>query len=225
MSKKSKDNEPQDSESEEEYSVEKILDKRIKDGKVEYFLKWKGYSHEDNTWEPEDNLDCPDLISAFEEARKKKEERKGGPSSRKRKASVSSEDTDKDKTEKPVKEEKKKENDKSKKVKKDDKDKKEKEKDKDKDTESKKDKDSDSKKSDKKKDEKKLEGFERNLEPERIIGASDTSGQLMFLMKWRGTDDADLVPASEANKKCPQIVIKFYEERLTWHTPNSDDKD
>lgn len=61
-------------------------------------------------------------------------------------------------------------------------------------------------------------GFDLGMKPQKILGASDTSGELMFLMQWEKNDRAQLVRAKEANVKCPQLVISFYEERLTWHS-------
>lgn len=38
------------------FQVEKVLKKRIVDGKVQYYLKWEGYTKKHNSWEPEENL-------------------------------------------------------------------------------------------------------------------------------------------------------------------------
>lgn len=176
-SKSKKSDDAEDSESEELYVVEKVLDKRMRGGRVEYLLKWKGYPDSDNTWEPDENLGCPDLISAFEEDQKKKKkgETKDTPEKKRKVNGTEGDGTAKKK-----------------------------------------------KKAD---DDNRPRGFDRGLEPERIIGATDSSGELMFLIKWKGSDEADLVPSRIANVKCPQIVIQFYEERLTWHSSSNHDEE
>ena len=61
-------------------------------------------------------------------------------------------------------------------------------------------------------------GFDRNIEAEKILAAKLVSKKLMFLIKWKGINEADLVSSIEANIYCPQLVIEFYEKHLVWKT-------
>lgn len=179
-----------DAEEEEEFVVEKVVDTRQRSGKREYLLKWKGYPDSENTWEPEENLDCAELIAAYEEkAKKERDEKEKEKEKGKKRKSTSQKEKDSGDSDAATNT-------------------------------------SVSKKKKKivEEEENKPRGFERGLQPERIIGATDSSGELMFLMKWKDSDEADLVPARQANVRCPQVVISFYEERLTWHS-HDDDKE
>jgi hypothetical protein len=66
--------------SEEEYIVEKVLNKRKVDGVIEYLIKWEGYETEESTWEPIDNLkNIMNLIQDYENKEKKKQIIKSKP--------------------------------------------------------------------------------------------------------------------------------------------------
>jgi len=168
---------------EEEFIVEKILKMRTtKKGKVQYLLKWKGFSNNENTWEPAENLECPGLIAAFMAEQKEKQQtstpKSNESSNGKRSHSTNSRNDD----------------------------------------------DSNNNTSQTKRPRIELEqtGYGRELVPEMLMGATDIyDGELMFLVKWEGVVKPELVPSRIVNKQSPQLVIKFYEDRLTWNSTSS----
>lgn len=206
---KGKKRKREQAEEEEVFMVERIERKRTVNGRVEYFLKWKGYPESDNTWEPEANLDCSDLIKDFED-RLSREGRKKEPENA----------TEKDKDKKVPK---------LKKV-----------------SAAPPSSSSSSKASSGKAatpqassgndglngdtnevrvdvpDPNTPSGFKRGLQAEEIIGATELDGQILFLIKWKGVEEPELVYAREANDAIPRMVIAFYESKLIWHDTPED---
>jgi len=48
-----------------EWEVEEILDSRQYRRKLQYLIKWKGYSDAHNSWEPKEDVNAPMLLTAF----------------------------------------------------------------------------------------------------------------------------------------------------------------
>ncbi|CAF0725171.1 unnamed protein product [Adineta steineri] len=177
---------------EDEYIVEKVLEMRTtKKGKVQYLLKWKGFSHNENTWEPAEHLECPELVAAFMADQKEKQQQQQASTSKtnetsngKRSHSSSSSHNKHDNTD-----------------------------------------DDKNNNNNSKKKRPRIEfddtGYGRGLTPDTLMGATDIyDGELMFLVKWQGVHKPELVPSRIVNKQSPQLVIKFYEDRLTWNSTN-----
>lgn len=192
----------------EVFQVEAIVDKRVVNGIVEYFLKWKGYDDAANTWEPEANLDCPELIAEFENSQKSSATEK---EKKEKDATVVVEEKEKDEEKREEKRPKlsKRKSDREKTV----------EKAKEPTATNQKAEEADA--GDNGQSTEPI-GFARGLEAEEILGATEQNGHILFLLKWKGHSDPELVYATEANIRIPQLVIKFYESKLTWHESNED---
>ncbi|XP_060906784.1 chromobox protein homolog 3b [Labrus mixtus] len=170
----------------QEFVVEKIIRRRIFNGRVEYFLKWKGFTDAENTWEPEDNLDCPELIehflnTHFSEENEEEQTEVGFIL----KEEMTEQETEisclQSQQRSPIMQTNS-------------------------DVLEQNDEQSDT-----------PTNLSTYLEPECIIGSTDRQGELMFLVKWKNCDEVALLPAREASARCPQVVIDFYERKLTWH--------
>ncbi|CAI2174192.1 19138_t:CDS:2 [Funneliformis geosporum] len=62
------------------------------------------------------------------------------------------------------------------------------------------------------------EDWESLVSGVETVTRDDKSGELLVYLKWKN-GDTSRHPAKEANIKCPQKMIKFYEQRLTFAAP------
>lgn len=72
-------------ETEQAFEVERIIAHNADlDGEILYKIRWKGYKPKDDTWEPYENLNCPDRIHEYWERINQPSPHNSGPQKRKR---------------------------------------------------------------------------------------------------------------------------------------------
>lgn len=172
------------------YFVEKIFGKRIYKNKLQYYIKWKGYSVDYATWEHVENLNCDRLIKKFEDTLKHTKNEKKFKKQPKRR------NTSKNRNEKAD----------GRKIKK-------------KKKEGKKEKQEDIEEREENKEEK-GNVKKKILEPESIIGVIYNNGKFKYLIKRKGTSQRHIITSDEAVKVCPQLVIEYFVERIIHDNPN-----
>lgn len=55
-------------ESDAQYDVEKIMGEKIESGQRFFLVKWKGWGEKSNTWEPEESVECFELVEKFRDS-------------------------------------------------------------------------------------------------------------------------------------------------------------
>ena len=50
---------------EEEWVIEEVLDSKMMNQKLHYLVKWEGFGVEHNSWEPQNNIHAPELVTDF----------------------------------------------------------------------------------------------------------------------------------------------------------------
>ncbi|KAI4291009.1 chromobox protein 3 [Pancytospora philotis] len=58
------------------YEIETIVKDRVVNGRKQYYIKWVGYSDENNTWEDEANILSNELKAEYEASKREAKEKK-----------------------------------------------------------------------------------------------------------------------------------------------------
>ncbi|CAG8433519.1 6726_t:CDS:2 [Ambispora gerdemannii] len=184
-----------------EYEVEVIVDHKRRMGKMTYLIKWKGYGEDEMTWERAEDLFCEDLVNDYWEKTNKEAQEKAKygnlKSSRRAKSTTSTLGRSKSTASTQSKSEFGKRS-------------------------RTKEKGEENEQRPRKQRKKQVEDEESDWENQVVsvetVTRDDKTGELMVFLKWTNGETSKH-PSREANLKCPQKMIRFYEQRLTFAPP------